>query len=99
MNIKISKKSIGDKFPTFTIAEAGINHNGDLKLAKKLISKAKECGADSVKFQTFKADDLTTPSSVYYKLFKKLELEDNEYEELSDYAKSKKNNFSFNTIQ
>jgi N,N'-diacetyllegionaminate synthase len=90
VNIKISNKSIGDKFPTFTIAEAGINHNGNVKLAKKLIVKAKECGADSVKFQTFTADDLTTESSIYYKLFKKLELQDYEYEELSDYAKSNK---------
>ena len=35
------------------IAEAGVNHNGDLKLAKKLIEKAAEAGADFIKFQTF----------------------------------------------
>lgn len=39
------------------IAEAGVNHNGDLEIAKKLIDKAAECGADVVKFQTFKTED------------------------------------------
>lgn len=43
---------------TFIIAEAGVNHNGDISLAKKLIEKAKEAGADAVKFQTFSAEKL-----------------------------------------
>lgn len=42
------------------IAEAGVNHNGDMELAKKLIDEAKSCGADYVKFQTFKTSSLTT---------------------------------------
>ena len=42
------------------IAEIGVNHNGDIKLAKKLIDEAKKAGADFVKFQTFKADRLAT---------------------------------------
>ena len=42
------------------IAEAGVNHNGDIDVAKKLIECAKEAGADYVKFQTFKAEELTT---------------------------------------
>lgn len=42
----------------FIIAEAGVNHNGDLQLAKELVYAAKESGADAVKFQTFKADTL-----------------------------------------
>ena len=45
---------------TLIIAEAGVNHNGNLKLAKKLISVAKKMGADVIKFQIFKADKLTT---------------------------------------
>ena len=45
---------------TFIIAEAGVNHNGDLWRAKQLIDVAAEAGADLVKFQTFKADRLTT---------------------------------------
>jgi N,N'-diacetyllegionaminate synthase len=45
---------------TLIIAEAGVNHNGDIELAKKLIDVAAEAGADLVKFQTFNADRLTT---------------------------------------
>ena len=41
------------KKKTLIIAEAGVNHNGNLKIAKKLIDAAKKCGADYVKFQTF----------------------------------------------
>lgn len=41
------------------IAEAGVNHNGDFNLAKKLVDMAAECGADAIKFQTFKAEEST----------------------------------------
>ena len=44
----------------YFIAEAGVNHNGDPKIAKKLIDVAVESGADAVKFQTFKADRLVS---------------------------------------
>lgn len=45
---------------TIIIAEAGVNHNGDIELAKQLIEVAAECGADYIKFQTFKADKLVS---------------------------------------
>jgi N,N'-diacetyllegionaminate synthase len=48
---------------TYIIAEAGVNHNGDIELAKQLIDVAAEAGADAVKFQTFKADSLVTRSA------------------------------------
>ena len=47
----------------YFIAEIGVNHNGNLALAKKMISAAKKSGADAVKFQTFKAEDLVTPKT------------------------------------
>ena len=40
------------------IAEIGCNHNGSKELARKMVAKAKECGADAIKFQTFSADAL-----------------------------------------
>ena len=45
------------------IAEAGVNHNGDINMAKKLIDVAADAGADLVKFQTFSADRLVTESA------------------------------------
>ena len=47
----------------FIIAEAGVNHNGSIELAYKLIDIAVEAGADAVKFQTFKAENLVTKSA------------------------------------
>jgi len=50
-DLKLGTKTVGSAYPTFIIAEIGINHQGDVEIAKKLITKAKECGADAVKFQ------------------------------------------------
>ena len=57
-SINIGNKLISDSSPTFVIAEAGVNHGGDINLAKKLIDLASDSGADAVKFQTFKAEHL-----------------------------------------
>ena len=62
MKIKIEKDYIGEKFPAYLIAEAGVNHNGSLRLGKKLIDIAKFSGANAVKFQTFKADNIIIPN-------------------------------------
>ena len=58
--IEIAGRMVGAGQPCFIIAEAGVNHNGDLNLAKQLIDTAADVGADLVKFQTFKADRLAT---------------------------------------
>jgi N,N'-diacetyllegionaminate synthase len=89
---------------TFILAEAGVNHNGSLKLAKKLIDIATYAGADAVKFQTFNADQVISKDAkkIDYQrknfkdkdsqlsMLKKLELKDYEFKELFNYCKKKK---------
>jgi N,N'-diacetyllegionaminate synthase len=101
--IKIGNRFIGDGERPFIIAEAGINHNGNVGLAKKLIDAAKKAEADAVKFQTFKAEDVATKTAEkaeYQKkttgaeesqfvMIKKLELEERDFKELFDYAHRK----------
>tara|TARA_Y100000589_G_scaffold310689_1_gene329304 strand:- start:5094 stop:6113 length:1020 start_codon:yes stop_codon:yes gene_type:complete len=85
---------------TFIIAEAGVNHNGDTKLAKRLIREAAKAGADAIKFQTFKTDNLVTriaelaeyqknylpETSSQYNMLKKLEIDYEQHLELINYA-------------
>lgn len=88
---------------TFIIAEAGVNHNGSIELAKELIAKGAEAGVDAVKFQSFKADKLVTVNAEkaeyqvantgnsqesQYQMIKKLELDYAKHQELMDYATS-----------
>ena len=53
---------------TLIIAEIGVNHNGDINNAKKLIFEAAKCGADIVKFQTFKTEELVQKHMYQYML-------------------------------
>ena len=62
--IKIGQRVIGDGYAVFVIAEAGANHNGDLGVAKALVTAAAEAGADCVKFQTFTAEEFCAPAKV-----------------------------------
>jgi N,N'-diacetyllegionaminate synthase len=69
-SIEIAGRTIGPGYPCFVIAEAGVNHNGDLDMALRMIDAAAEAGADAVKFQTFSADRLVTrqaPKAAYQK--------------------------------
>lgn len=70
----------------YIIAEAEINHNGDINIAKEMITVAKECGAHCVKFQFVIADELADKSSEYYELFAKVELSLEEFKILKNYA-------------
>lgn len=95
------------KNKTLIIAEAGVNHNGKLKVAKKLIDAAKRCGADYVKFQTFDPNLITTPQSnlapyqkkiklgetKQIKMLQKLSLTNDNFQDLHLYCKKKKIKF------
>jgi N,N'-diacetyllegionaminate synthase len=61
--MKIGGRPIGDGHPCFVIAEAGVNHNGSLDLAQRLVEAASQAGADAVKFQTFHADKVISASA------------------------------------
>ena len=99
--IKTINKSIGEKKPCFIIAEAGVNHNGSIKLAKKLIDIAKEAGVDAVKFQTFHVEELVILKSkkanyqdrakekTQYEMLKALELSFDDFRELKRYCDNK----------
>ena len=100
--ICVGDKYIGEDDDCFIIAEAGANHEGDIKKAFQLIDKAKDSGVDAIKFQTYTAAKLTTKTAPKYwddgiknesqfDVFSKLDkLSDNEWEEVFDYAKNKK---------
>ena len=88
------------KMSVLIIAEAGVNHNGDLSLAKKLVDVAVDAGADLIKFQTFSADRLATrqakkadyqivtteSSETQFEMLSRLELNVNMHVELIDYC-------------
>lgn len=102
-DIKIRNRKIGENQPVFIIAEAGVNHNGSLKMAKRMIDTAKSCGADAVKFQTFKTEEVVTceapkaeyqkksaPDESQFEMIKKLELSEPVFRELFNYCRKKK---------
>ena len=89
----INGKKIGLNQNPYFIAEAGLNHNGDIKIAKQMIDKAIESGVDAIKFQTYKSEEFLTESSEYFNFFKNVELSFDEFNELNNYAKEK--NFTF----
>jgi N-acetylneuraminate synthase/N,N'-diacetyllegionaminate synthase len=102
-DIKIGERLIGKNYPVFIIAEAGVNHNGDIVLAKKLIDVAVESGADAVKFQTFDPKTLVTKDAsqadyqaenignkeTQYEMLDRLKLKREYHKELQQYAKEK----------
>lgn len=94
-NFKIVDRIVGDGFPTFIIAEIGYNFN-TLDEAMKSVKAAKECGVDSVKFQTFRAETVVTRGVMFpveagggsqFDEFKKYELLEEWHRKLFSYAK------------
>jgi N,N'-diacetyllegionaminate synthase len=61
--IQLGERRIGDGAPCFVIAEAGVNHNGSLAMAKQLADAAKQSGADAVKYQTFRAERVVSAAA------------------------------------
>ena len=89
---RVSSRYIGHSEPCFIIAEGGVNHNGKLSLAKKLVEAAIDAGADAIKFQTFNTEKLVSNalSRSQFDMLKKLELPGESFLELVDYAKGQK---------
>lgn len=102
--IQIGDRIISHNSPTFIIAEAGVNHNGDITKAFEMIDVAIDAGVDAIKFQTFSTDDLilksiekapyqkitTGSSETQYEMLKKLELDYNSFADIKEYCDKKK---------
>lgn len=92
-----------DRNTVFIIGEAGVNHNGDIKLAYELVDIAKDAGVDAVKFQTYKTDKVISPATEMadyqkqnlcsnesqYEMVKKLELTYEDFRKIQDYCNKK----------
>jgi len=98
------ERIIAQNSSVFIIAEAGVNHNGDIQLAGKMIEAAAEAGADAVKFQSFRAERLVTSEAekanyqkkntgndreTQYEMLKKLELNEIQHRELMEHCQRK----------
>lgn len=102
-SILVGSHQISNCDPVFIIAEAGVNHNGDIQIAKKLIDIAANAGADAVKFQAFKTENLilknvqkanyqlktTGTTESQFEMLKRLEITKEQNLQLLDYCKSK----------
>jgi N,N'-diacetyllegionaminate synthase len=100
---KVGNKVIGDGNWVFIIAEAGVNHNGDINIAKRLVDNAVFSGVDAIKFQTFKTERLVTGYAdmaeyqkdnigkvdTQFNMLKKLELSYENFIELQEYCRQK----------
>lgn len=101
--ISIGDRRIGPEEPVFVIAEAGVNHNGDVALARQLVDVAAAAGADAVKFQTFRASQVVTstaPKAAYQQrrtaatesqlaMLRRLELSPAAHHELAAYCRER----------
>jgi N-acetylneuraminate synthase len=99
--LQIGKRLVGDGYPTYIVGEIGINHNGDLEIAKQLIDLAKWAGADAVKFQK-RTPESAVPADqrdkmretpwgyiTYLEYRYKVEFNEAQYQEIAAYCKQK----------
>ncbi len=100
--VKIGNRLVGDGHPAYIVAEIGINHNGDLELAKQMIDAAVHAGVDAVKFQKRTPEVCTPPEQqkqmretpwgyiTYLDYRRRVEFGEKEYREIDRYCKKKK---------
>lgn len=98
--VKLKDRTIGSGAPTMIVAELGINHNGDMELARKSIEAAAQAGADAIKFQNYKTEDFLSDDSLTYEyisqgkrvvesqyaMFKRCELQDDQLVQLKQWC-------------
>lgn len=98
--IEIAGRKVGPGHPCFIIAEAGVNHNGSIEMAKRLVDAAREAGVDAVKFQTWVTEKLLVPDAPMadyqkrnldrelsqFQMVKELELSYDQFREVKAYA-------------
>jgi len=99
--VRIGKRRVGDGHPVFVIAEIGINHNGDINIAKQMIDAAVHAGADAVKFQKRTPEIATPPEQrnqmretpwgyiTYLEYRRKVEFNEKQYREIDKYCREK----------
>lgn len=86
---KLKDFGINTAHRTYVIAEIGLNHGGDLALAKKMVDAAASAGVDAVKFQTYLTEKRTFPGSPIFDILKKCELPFEAFKELKEYSNAK----------
>lgn len=99
--LRLGEREVGPEQPCLVIAEAGVNHNGSLDMALRLVDAAADAGADVVKFQTFKTERVVTrraakadyqktggsDGQTMYEMLKRLELSDDDFRAIADHAR------------
>ena len=105
--LKIGNLSVGNGHPAYIVAEIGLNHNGDMDLAKETISAAADAGANSVKFQNYITEDFISDRNLIYKyisqgkeveepqyeMFKRYEISRSDLEQIAEYCRQNKVGF------